>query len=199
MGIFHLLIIWCEVQFIFFLLHQFSSVTQLCPTLCGPMDCRMPGLPVHHQLPVFTQTHVHRVSDAIHPSHPLSFPSPPAFNLSQHQGLFKWVSSSPQVAKVLEFQLQHQSFNEYLMISFWMDWLDLLAVQGTLKSLLQHHNSKASILQCSAFFIVTYYTYCIVLFNQILVDLVVNFFTRKEKNVFVFFSFKHNFKIPCCN
>ena len=89
---------------------QFSSVAQSCPTLCDPMDCRMPGLPVHHQLPEFTQTHVHQVDDAIQPSHPLSSPSPPAFNLSQHQGLFKWVSSSYQVAKVLEFQLQHQSF-----------------------------------------------------------------------------------------
>ena len=89
---------------------HFSLVAQLCPTLCDPMDCSMPGLPVHHQLPEFTQNHVHWVSDAIQPSHPLSSPSPPAFNLSQHQSLFQWVSSSHQVAKVLEFQLQHQSF-----------------------------------------------------------------------------------------
>ena len=89
---------------------QFSSVTQTCPNLCNSMNCSMPGLPVCHQLPESTQTHVHWVSDAIQPSHPLSTPSPPAFNLSQHQGLFKWVSSSHQVAKVLEFQLQHQSF-----------------------------------------------------------------------------------------
>ena len=89
---------------------QFSSVTQSCPTLCDPMNRSMPGLPVHHQLPGFTQTHVHCVGDAIQPSHPLSSPSPPALNLSQHQGLFKWVSSPHQVAKVLEFQLQHQSF-----------------------------------------------------------------------------------------
>ena len=88
---------------------QFSSVAQSCPTLCDPMNCSMPGLPVHHQLPEFTQTHVHLVGDAIQPSHPLSSPSP-APNLSQHQGLFKWVSSSHQVAKVLELQLQHQSF-----------------------------------------------------------------------------------------
>ena len=88
---------------------QFSSVAQSCPTLCNPMNCSMPGLPVHHQLPEFTQTHVHWVGDAIQPSHPLSSPSL-AFNLSQHQGLFKWVSSSHQVVKVLEFQLQHQSF-----------------------------------------------------------------------------------------
>ena len=86
------------------------SVVQLCPTLCDPMDLSTPGLPVHHKLPEFTQTHVHRVGDAIQPSHPLSSPSPPAPNPSQHQGLFQWVSSSHQVAKVLEFQLQHQSF-----------------------------------------------------------------------------------------
>ena len=109
------------------------------------MNRSTPGLPVHHQLPEFIQTHVHWVSDAIQPSHPLSSPSPPALNLSQHQGLFKWVSSSHQVAKVLE----HPG-----LISFRMDWLDLLAVQGTLKSLLQHHSSKASILLCSPFFIV---------------------------------------------
>ena len=89
---------------------QFSSVTQSCLTLCDPMNCSTPGLPVHHQLLESTQTHVHWVSDAFQPSHPLSSPSPPALNLSQHQGLFKWVSSSHQVAKVLEFQFQHQSF-----------------------------------------------------------------------------------------
>ena len=134
---------------------QFSSVTQLCPTICDPMDCSTPVLPVNRQLPEFTQTHVRWVSDAIQPSHPLSSPSPPAFNLSQHQGLFKWVSSSHQVAKVLEFQLQHQSFQ-------WISRTDFLyyglvgspCSQGTLKSLLQHHSSKASILQCSAFLIV---------------------------------------------
>ena len=84
--------------------------TQLCLTLCHPMNRSTPGLPVPHQLPEFTQTHVHQVSDAIQPSHPLSSPSSPALNLSQHQGLFKWVSSLHQVAKVLKFQLQHQSF-----------------------------------------------------------------------------------------
>ena len=89
---------------------QFSSATQSCPTLCYPMNCSTLGLPVHHQLPESTQTHVHWVGDVIQPSHPLSYPSPPALNLSQHQGLFKWVSSLYQVAKVLEFQLQHQSF-----------------------------------------------------------------------------------------
>ena len=89
---------------------QFSLVAQSCLTLCDPMNHSTPGLPVHHQLPEFTQTHVHRVGDAIQPSHPLSSPSPPALNLSQGQGLFQRVSSSHQVAKVLEFQLQHQSF-----------------------------------------------------------------------------------------
>ena len=98
------------------------------------MDCSMPGFHVHHQLPKLIQTHIHWVSDAIQPSYPLSSPSPPAFNLSQHQGLFHWVSSLHQVKKVLEFQLQ----------SYRMDGLDLLTVQGTLNSLLQHHSSKAS-------------------------------------------------------
>ena len=125
--------------------------------LCDPMNRNMPGLSVHHQLPEFTQTQVHWVSDAIQPSHPLSSPSPPAFNLSHHQGLFQWVSSSYQVAKGLELCISFiiSPSNEYSgLISFRMDWLDLLAVQGTLKSLLQHHSSKASILPHSAFFIV---------------------------------------------
>ena len=89
---------------------QFSSVAQSCPTLCDPMNRSMPGLPAHQQLLEFTQTHAHQVSDAIQPSHLLSSPSPPAPNPSQHQGLFQWVNSSHEVAKVLEFQLQHQSF-----------------------------------------------------------------------------------------
>ena len=89
---------------------QFSSVAQSCPTLCDPMNRSMPGLPVHHHLPEFTQTHVHRVRDAIQPSHPLSSPSPSAANPSQHQSLFQRVSSSHEVAKVLELQLQHHSF-----------------------------------------------------------------------------------------
>ena len=96
----------------------FSSVVQLCWTLCNPMDCSVPGLPVHHQLLEPTPTHVHHIGDAIQPSHPLSSPFPPTFNLSQHQGLFKWVSSSHQVAKVLEFQLQHQSFQWIFRIDF---------------------------------------------------------------------------------
>ena len=134
---------------------MFSSVTQLCPTFCDPMGCSMPGLPVHHQLPEFTQTQVHWISNTIQPSHPLPSPSPPAFNLFQHQGLFQWVSSLYRVAKVLELQLQHQSFQCILgLISFRIDWFDLLAVQRTLKNLLQHYSSKASVLQCSAFFMV---------------------------------------------
>ena len=126
------------------------------------MNRSTPGLPIHHQLQEFTQTHVHRVGDANQPSNPLLSPSPPARNSSQHHGFFQWVNSSHEVVKVLEFQLQHQSFQwtprTYLLqdglISFRMDWLDLLAVQGTLKSLLQHHSSKASIFWLSAFFIV---------------------------------------------
>ena len=119
------------------------------------MNHSTPGLPVHHHLPEFTQTCVHWVSDAIQPSHPLSSPSPPALNLSQHQGLFQWVSSSHQVAKGLVFQRQHQSFQWTLRTDpFRMDWLDLLAVQGTLRSLLQHYSSNPSILRCSAFFTV---------------------------------------------
>ena len=115
---------------------------------------RMPGLPVHHQLPEFTQTHVHWVGDAIKPSHPLSSPSPPALNLSQHEDLFKWVLCI-RGPKHWTFSFSINPANEYSgLISFRMDWLDLLAVQGTLKSLLQHHSSKVSVLQCSAFLIV---------------------------------------------
>ena len=105
----HCKLFWHTVAFIF-LSVQFNSITQLCPSLCNPMNCSIPGLPVHHQLPEFTQTHVRRVGDAIQPSHPLSSPSPPVPNPSQHQGLFQWVNSSHEVAKVLEFQPQHQSF-----------------------------------------------------------------------------------------
>ena len=119
------------------------------------MNCIKPDLPVHHQFPESIQTHVHWVSDAMQPSHPLSSPSPPALNLSQHQGPFKWVSSSLQVTKYCSFRFNISPTNEHPgLISFRMDWLDLLAVQGTLKSLLQHHSSKASILWHSDFFIV---------------------------------------------
>ena len=117
------------------------------------MDYSTPGFPVHHQLLELPQTHMHRVSDAIQPSHPLSSPLPPAFNLSQYQGLFQGVSFSHQVDWSLSFSISPSS--EYSgLISLRMDWLDLLAVQGTLKSLLQHHSSKAPILWGSAFFIV---------------------------------------------
>ena len=112
------------------------SVTQSCLTLCHHMDCSTPGFPVHHQLPELAQTHAHWVGDAIQPSHLLSSPFPPAFNISQHQGLLQGVSSSHQVVKVLEFQLQHQSFSEYSgLISFSIDWFVLLAIQGTDKCL----------------------------------------------------------------
>ena len=119
------------------------SVTKSCPTLPDPTDCSTPGFPVPRYFLEFAQVHVHWIGDAIQSSHPLSSPAPYAFSLSRHQGLFQWVSSSHQVAKVLEFQLQHQSFQWILgLISFWIDWFDPLAVQGTLKSLLQHHSSK---------------------------------------------------------
>ena len=103
--------------------YQFSSVVQSCLTLCHPMDCRTPGIPVHHQILELAQTHVHRVSDAIQPSHSLLSPSLSAFNLSQHQGLYKWVSSSHQVGKVLELQLQHQSLQWIFRTDFLYDWL----------------------------------------------------------------------------
>ena len=121
-----------------------------------PLNCSTPGFPVfHYHLPEFAQIHVHRVGDAIQPSHPLSPPFPLALNLSPHQALFQWVTSLHQVAKVLKLQLQHQPLQWILeLISFRIDWLDLLAVQGTLKSLVQHHSSKASIFRHSGFFTV---------------------------------------------
>ena len=134
-------------------LSQFSSVAQLCLTVCDPMDCNTPGLPVHHQLPEIAQIHVHQVSDAIQPSHTLSSPSPPIFlsirAFSNESVLrIRW-------SKYWNFSFSISPSNEYSgLISSGIDWLDLLAVQGTLKSLLQHHSSKASILQHSAFFVV---------------------------------------------
>ena len=134
---------------------QFSSVTQLCPALCDPMDCSTPGFSVHHQLPELAQTNVHWVSDAIQPSHPLSSPPPPASIFPSMR-----VFSSESVLhirwpKYWSFSFNISPSNEYSgLISFRIDWFDLLAVQGTLKSLLQHHSSKASILWNSAFFIV---------------------------------------------
>ena len=147
MRLFIIANLWDHTTFLSTVCTCCYSVAKLCPTLWDPMDCSMPGFPVPHQLPELTQTHVHWVGDPIQWSHSLSSPSPSAFNLSQHQGLSQWVSSSHQVAKVLEFQLQ--SFQWLFieiwsgMISFRIDWFDLLAVQGTCKSLLQHHSSKA--------------------------------------------------------
>ena len=136
--------------------NKFSSVQFICSVVS---DSSRPKGPQHSRPPCPSptprvySTHFHWAGDVIQPSHPLLSPYPPALNLSQHQGLFKCVSSSHQVAKVLEFQLQYQSFQSIpRMISFRMYWLDLLAVQGTLKSLLQHHSSKASIPQLSAIF-----------------------------------------------
>ena len=134
---------------------QFSSVTQSCPALCEPMNRSTPGLPVHHQHPECTETHIHRVSDAIQPSHPLSSPSP----LSPIPPSIRFFSNESTLRmrwpKYWSFSFSIIPSKEIPgLISFRMDWLDLLAVQGTLKSLLQHHSSKASILQCSAFFTV---------------------------------------------
>ena len=128
----------------------FSSVAQSCPSLCDPMDCSMPGFPVQHQPPELAQAHVYQVCDAIQPSHPLSSPSPSAFNLCQHQGLFQWVSSLHHVS----FGFSISPSNEYSgLIFFRIHWFDL-AVQGTIKSLLQHYSSKASIVQHWTFFMV---------------------------------------------
>ena len=133
---------------------QFISVAHLCSTLCNPMDCSTPGLPVHHQLLEFTHTHVHRVSDAIQPSHPLSSPFPPTLNLSNIRVFSNESVLRIRWPKYWSFSFNISPSNEHPgPISFRMDCLDLLAVQGTLKSLLQHHSSKASILRCSAFFI----------------------------------------------
>ena len=137
---------------------QFSSVTQSCLTCCNPMNCTRPGLPVHHQLPELTQTHVHRVSDAIQPSHPLLSPSPPA-QIPPSIRVFCNESASESLRmrwpKYWSFSFSIIPSKEHPgLTSFRMDWLDLFEVQGTLKSLLRHHSSKPSILLCSAFFIV---------------------------------------------
>ena len=124
---------------------QFSSVAQSCPTLRDPMNRSTPSLPVHHQLPEFTQTHVHRVSDAIQPSHPLSSPSPPVPNPSQHRVFSSESTLHMRWPKYWSFSFSIIPSKEIPgLIPFRMDWLDLLAVYGTLKSLLQHHSSKAS-------------------------------------------------------
>ena len=134
---------------------QLSSVAQSCLSLCNPMDCSTPDLPVQHQLPEFTQTHVHWVGDAIERSHPLSSPSPPALSLSQHQGFSNKSALHIMWPKYWSFNFSISASNDYSeLIYFRIDWLDLLAVQGTLKSLLKHHSSKMSILQHSVSFIV---------------------------------------------
>ena len=132
-------------------LRRISSVQSLSRVwFCDPVDCSIPGLPVHHQLPEFTQTHVHWVSDAIQPSHLLSSPSPPAFNPSQRQGLFNESVLRIRWPKYWTFSFNISPSNGYSgLISFRIDWFDFLDVQGTLKSLLQHCSSKASILWCS--------------------------------------------------
>ena len=129
---------------------QFSSITQSCLTLCDPMNRSTPGLPVHHQLPEFTHIHVHRVSDAIQPSHPRSSPSPPAPNPPSIRVFSSESTLRMRWPKYWSFSFSIIPSKEIPgLISFRMDWLDLLAVQGSLKSLLQHHSSKASILRCS--------------------------------------------------
>ena len=134
---------------------QFSSFTQSCPTLYKPMDCSTPGLPVHHHLPEFTQTHVHLVGDAIQPSHPLSSPAPTAPNPPSIRVFSNESTLHMRRLKYWSFSFSIISSKEHPgLISFRMDWLDILAGQGTLKSLLQHHSSKTSILQCSDFFTV---------------------------------------------
>ena len=136
-------------------MYQIRSVAQSCPTLCDPMNRSTPGLHVHHQLPEFTQTHVHRVSDAIQPSHPLLSPSPPAPNPSSIRVFSNESTLLMRWPKYWSFSFSIIPSKEIPgLISFRMDWLDLLAVQGTLKTLLQHHSSKASILRCLAFFTV---------------------------------------------
>ena len=140
--------------FCLFSCFQFSSFIQSCPTLCDPMNYSTPGLPIHHQLLGSTQTHVHQVGNAIQPSLPLSSPSP-ALNHSQHQVFSNESALSIRWPKYWSFSFNISPSNEHPgLIFFRMDWLDLLAVQGTLKSLLQHHSTKTSILRCLAFFIV---------------------------------------------
>ena len=123
------------------------SVTKSCLTLCNPKDCSTSGSPVLYHLLEFAQIHIHQLSDAIQPFYPLLPPSLFAFNLSQHEGLFQWISSSHQVPKYWNFSFSINHSNKYSgLISFRIDFLDLLVVPGTLKSLLQQHNLKASIL-----------------------------------------------------
>ena len=147
---------WNTLHVLFIAIIQRScSVAKLCPTLCDPMDCSMPGSTILHYLLEFAKIHVHWVDDAILPFHPLAPPSPPpALNLSQHQNLFQ-SALCIRWPKYWSFSFSISPSHDYLgLISFRMDWLDLLGVHGTLKSLLQHHNLKASVLWCLAFFMV---------------------------------------------
>ena len=166
------------------------SVTKSCLTLCNPMNCRTPGFPVPHHLLEVAKVHVHWIGDAIQPSHTLLPSSPSAFNLSKYQGLSHCVSCLHQVAKVLELQLQHQSFQRVFRGDFLkIDWFDLLAFQGTLKSLLQHHSSKASVLQCSTLFIVQLYH------RYVTTRKTINRYTTVCKILFAFPGYK---SLVCC-
>ena len=195
-----------EFVVIYYYSVHFSSVAQSCLTLYEPLDCSMPGFPVHHQLLGLTWTCVHRVGDAIQPSHPLSFPSPPAFNLSQHQGLSNESVLCIRWLEYWSFSFNISPSNELSgLISFQIDWFDLLAVQGTLKNLLQHHSSKSSILWHSASLIVqlshpymttgktialttwTFVSKVMSLLFSILFRLVITFMTRSKR--FLFFVF----------
>ena len=145
----------CMIDCVHLYVYHFSSVTQVCLSLYHSKYCSMPDIPVHHQLSEPTQTHVHRIGDAIQSSHPLLSPSPPAFNLSSIRVFANKLVLCIRWPKYWSFSFSISPSNEYSgLISFRMDWLDLLAVQGALKSLFQHHSSKASILQHSALFIV---------------------------------------------
>ena len=187
--------------------HQFSSVAQLCLTLCNSMNHSTPGLPVHHQLPEFTQTHVHQVSDAIQPSHLLSSPSSPAPIPPSIRGFSNESALRIRWPKYWSFSFSISPSNEHPgLVSLRMDWLDLLAVQGTLKSLLQHHSSKASILQCSTFFIVQlshpYMTTgkTIALTRWTFVDKVMSlFFNMLSRRVITFLQSSKHLLISCCN
>ena len=144
-----------EILYIYIYSGQFRSAAQSCVTLCHPMNCSTPGLPAHYQLPEFTQTHAHWVSDAIQPSHPLLSPSPLPSIFSSIRVFSNESALRIRWPKYWSFSFSINPSNEYSgLISFRMDWLDLCEIQGSLKTLLQYHSPKASILQCSAFFIV---------------------------------------------
>ena len=142
---------------VFFYLCEFSSVAQSCPTLCNPMDSSTPGFPVHYQLPELAQTHVHWIGDTIQPPHPLSSPSPPALNLSQHQGLFQWVGSSCSGGQGIGLSASVSVLPMNIQDWFpsgWTGWISFQS-KGLFKSLLQHHSSKASILSVQLLMCIT--------------------------------------------